>query len=371
MTMYKASTVLRSNPTESVQFYLSIDSEENLWNHASSMIPINYELKQLFELNPSDEIVDNVLYNVEYQLAPESTSTDIVQIVSTYPFNITDALTVLPDSSIIVQVTKAFEDDAKAEAEAKAEEPEVAPVTKSEPAAEVKTEAEAKVAESPVSIFTQEAVANLNAAVHTLGTPLTVRLVYRALGTSDMHDSTVTVSTPEDIQHKAESIAKAYPTGIEIIDMQGIESVKTAETNIKAIDSAFVASDKPTVVPTTSDVSTTSLSSEPALEPKESTTKVPDDSTVQQCHETKENCKNKLIAECHEALAVMLPMLTNPPMLSAKGCFKGNTSIKPGAVLEYDSALYPKEPEFIDYTEKVKTVLEVLKYLEAIGGHNA
>jgi hypothetical protein len=49
----------------------------------------------------------------------------------------------------------------------------------------------------------------------------------------------------------------------------------------------------------------------------------------------------------------MLSLQLNPPYLAPKGCFKGNQSVEPGKIIEYDPALMPQAPQAIKFNGSI------------------
>jgi len=61
-----------------------------------------------------------------------------------------------------------------------------------------------------------------------------------------------------------------------------------------------------------------------------------------------------------DALALMM----NPPYLAPKGCFKGEQAVKPGKIIEYDSALMPTAPTPLNF-EKALHGWDFLSYFKS------
>lgn len=57
------------------------------------------------------------------------------------------------------------------------------------------------------------------------------------------------------------------------------------------------------------------------------------------------NISSTIMNKQLDALALMM----NPPYLAPKGCFKGNQEVKPGKIIEYDSALMPQAPTPLNF----------------------
>ncbi len=60
----------------------------------------------------------------------------------------------------------------------------------------------------------------------------------------------------------------------------------------------------------------------------------------------------------------LIPYLENPVMLSPKGCFRGQQDVRPGTIIEYDSALMPCAPQIFLQTENLKALVELYKVAE-------
>ena len=61
--------------------------------------------------------------------------------------------------------------------------------------------------------------------------------------------------------------------------------------------------------------------------------------------------------EVAEWIRRLIPYLENPVTLAPKGCFTDKQVVKPGAIIQYDSTLMPREPEIINQTENLKALI--------------
>lgn len=62
------------------------------------------------------------------------------------------------------------------------------------------------------------------------------------------------------------------------------------------------------------------------------------------------NISSTILNKQIDALALMM----NPPYLAPKGCFKGEQEVKPGKIIEYDSALMPTPPTPISFDKAMQ-----------------
>ena len=62
------------------------------------------------------------------------------------------------------------------------------------------------------------------------------------------------------------------------------------------------------------------------------------------------NISSTILNKQIDALALMM----NPPYLAPKGCFKGEQDVKPGKIIEYDSALMPTPPTPISFDKAMQ-----------------
>lgn len=62
------------------------------------------------------------------------------------------------------------------------------------------------------------------------------------------------------------------------------------------------------------------------------------------------NISSTILNNQIDALALMM----NPPYLAPKGCFKGEQEVKPGKIIEYDSALMPSEPIALSFDKAMQ-----------------
>ncbi|MBP7212336.1 hypothetical protein KBA27_05825 [bacterium] len=62
------------------------------------------------------------------------------------------------------------------------------------------------------------------------------------------------------------------------------------------------------------------------------------------------NISSTILNKQIDALALMM----NPPYLAPKGCFKGEQAVKPGKIIEYDSALMPTPPTALSFTNALQ-----------------
>lgn len=62
------------------------------------------------------------------------------------------------------------------------------------------------------------------------------------------------------------------------------------------------------------------------------------------------NISSTILNKQIDALALMM----NPPYLAPKGCFKGEQEVKPGKIIEYDSALMPTAPTPISFDKAMQ-----------------
>lgn len=53
--------------------------------------------------------------------------------------------------------------------------------------------------------------------------------------------------------------------------------------------------------------------------------------------------------EQDENLYLIFSLMMNPPYLAPKGCFKGEQIVRPGKIIEYDSALMPQAPTPLNF----------------------
>lgn len=71
------------------------------------------------------------------------------------------------------------------------------------------------------------------------------------------------------------------------------------------------------------------------------------------------NISSTILNKQLDALALMI----NPPYLAPKGCFKGEQEVKPGKIIEYDSALMPTAPTPLSF-DKAMQGWEFLNYFK-------
>lgn len=72
------------------------------------------------------------------------------------------------------------------------------------------------------------------------------------------------------------------------------------------------------------------------------------------------NISSTILNKQIDALALMM----NPPYLAPKGCFKGEQIVKPGKIIEYDSALMPAPPTALSF-DKAMQGWEFLTYFKS------
>ncbi len=72
------------------------------------------------------------------------------------------------------------------------------------------------------------------------------------------------------------------------------------------------------------------------------------------------NISSTILNKQIDALALMM----NPPYLAPKGCFKGEQVVKPGKIIEYDSALMPTAPTALSF-DKAMQGWEFLTYFKS------
>lgn len=72
------------------------------------------------------------------------------------------------------------------------------------------------------------------------------------------------------------------------------------------------------------------------------------------------NISSTILNKQIDALALMM----NPPYLAPKGCFKGEQIVKPGKIIEYDSALMPTAPTALSF-DKAMQGWEFLTYFKS------
>lgn len=72
------------------------------------------------------------------------------------------------------------------------------------------------------------------------------------------------------------------------------------------------------------------------------------------------NISSTILNKQIDALALMM----NPPYLAPKGCFKGEQIVKPGKIIEYDSALMPTAPTALNF-DKAMQGWEFLTYFKS------
>ena len=56
--------------------------------------------------------------------------------------------------------------------------------------------------------------------------------------------------------------------------------------------------------------------------------------------------------------------MMNPPYLAPKGCFKGQQDVRPGKIIEYDSALMPTAPMPLSF-DKAMVGWDFLNYFKS------
>jgi hypothetical protein len=62
------------------------------------------------------------------------------------------------------------------------------------------------------------------------------------------------------------------------------------------------------------------------------------------------NISSTILNKQIDALALMM----NPPYLAPKGCFKGSQDVRPGKIIEYDSALMPTAPTALNFSSALQ-----------------
>lgn len=72
------------------------------------------------------------------------------------------------------------------------------------------------------------------------------------------------------------------------------------------------------------------------------------------------NIASTILNKQIDALALMM----NPPYLAPKGCFKGQQDVKPGKIIEYDSALMPTAPSPLSF-DKAMVGWDFLNYFKS------
>lgn len=72
------------------------------------------------------------------------------------------------------------------------------------------------------------------------------------------------------------------------------------------------------------------------------------------------NISSTILNKQIDALALMI----NPPYLAPKGCFKGEQEVRPGKIIEYDSALMPTAPTPLAF-DKAMTGWDFLNYFKS------
>ena len=72
------------------------------------------------------------------------------------------------------------------------------------------------------------------------------------------------------------------------------------------------------------------------------------------------NLSSTILNKQIDALALMM----NPPYLAPKGCFKGEQLVKPGKIIEYDSALMPQAPTPLNF-DKAMVGWDFLNYFKS------
>ena len=68
--------------------------------------------------------------------------------------------------------------------------------------------------------------------------------------------------------------------------------------------------------------------------------------------------------EVAEWIRELVPYVKNPMALAPKGCIKEDVKAQPGKVIEYDSCLLPREPQFICIAEELKALIDLYKDIE-------
>ena len=63
--------------------------------------------------------------------------------------------------------------------------------------------------------------------------------------------------------------------------------------------------------------------------------------------------------EVAEWIRKLIPYLENPVILAPEGCFTEKQEVKPGAIIQYDPTLLAREPQIINQTENLKTLVEL------------
>ena len=53
----------------------------------------------------------------------------------------------------------------------------------------------------------------------------------------------------------------------------------------------------------------------------------------------------------------LIPYIENPVILAPEGCFTEKQEVKPGAIIQYDPTLLAREPQIINQTENLKTLV--------------
>lgn len=64
-------------------------------------------------------------------------------------------------------------------------------------------------------------------------------------------------------------------------------------------------------------------------------------------------------------IRTLVPYLENPMYLAPKGCLVEKQKAEPGAVITYDAALMPKEPEPMLQSENLKALVELYQFVSS------
>lgn len=73
--------------------------------------------------------------------------------------------------------------------------------------------------------------------------------------------------------------------------------------------------------------------------------------------------KELTIYEVADWIRALVPYLENPVILAPKNCIKEGQELKPGTVIEFDSALQIHEPQVINQLENLKLLVDLYKTL--------
>src|SRR5574344_1040567 len=75
-------------------------------------------------------------------------------------------------------------------------------------------------------------------------------------------------------------------------------------------------------------------------------------------------CLNEISSTIINKQLDALSLIINPPYLAPKGCFKGEQEVKPGKIIEYDSALMPQQPIPLHF-EQALSGWEFIKFFKS------